>query len=88
MAAHDSPHIGALFAAGNRGGLAELWPVEDNEMTTFDARTTTVAEWRLGGLAVVETGEALQISIATCRVPMQMARACRYPLLPGSRDEA
>jgi RNA polymerase sigma factor (TIGR02999 family) len=55
-----------------------------NELATFDARKSKVAELRFfGGLSLEETGEVLQLSIATVEREWQAARAWLYSrLLP------
>jgi RNA polymerase sigma factor (TIGR02999 family) len=60
-----------------------------DELAVFDARKSKIAELRFfGGLSLDETGEALQISIATVERDWQAARAWLYSRLKGPRPEA
>jgi RNA polymerase sigma factor (TIGR02999 family) len=60
-----------------------------DELASFDDRKSRVAELRFfGGLALDETGEVLQISIATVEREWQAARAWLFSRLKGRRHDA
>ena len=60
-----------------------------DELATFDSRKSKVAELRFfGGLSLEETGDVLQISLATVEREWQAARAWLYSRLKGPRDDA
>ena len=57
------------------------------ELASFDGRKSRVAELRFfGGLSIEETGEVLQISIATVEREWQAARAWLFSRLKGRRQ--
>jgi RNA polymerase sigma factor (TIGR02999 family) len=58
-----------------------------DELATFDARKSQVAELRFfGGLSLGEIGEVLQISVATVEREWQAARAWLFSRLKGRRN--
>jgi RNA polymerase sigma factor (TIGR02999 family) len=60
-----------------------------DELARFDGRKSQVAELRFfGGLSLEETGQVLEISIATVERDWQAARAWLYSRLKGRRDDA
>ena len=59
-----------------------------DELARFDGRKSRVAELRFfGGLSLEETGQVLQISVATVDRDWQAARAWLYSRLRGRRDD-
>jgi RNA polymerase sigma factor (TIGR02999 family) len=60
-----------------------------DELATFDERKSRVAELRFfGGLSLEESGQTLNISVATVEREWQAARAWLYARLKGARDDA
>jgi RNA polymerase sigma factor (TIGR02999 family) len=60
-----------------------------DELASFDERKSKVAELRFfAGLSLEETGEVLQISIATVEREWQAARAWLYSRVHGRRPDA
>ena len=59
------------------------------ELATFDARKSQIAEQRFfGGLSLEETGQVLDLSVATVEREWQAARAWLYTRLTGKTSRA
>jgi RNA polymerase sigma factor (TIGR02999 family) len=59
------------------------------QLGAFDARKSRIAELRFfGGLSLEETGQVLQVSVATVERDWQAARAWLFKALSGQRDDA